>query len=358
MGGLALKTAHTRRYERAEFDIISVELLNTLRQTFKRVAMPLFYKNKKSFGDADLIVSMEGFNGNVRDYITNTFNPTEIFHNGNCYSFDYKELQVDLITLAPEHFDSNEMYLSYNDLGNFIGRIAQGFGLKYGQEGLWYEHYYKGMNIGRIQVSKDYREIFKFLGLSYERWEAGFDELEDIFNYIATSTYFNWNMFQLSKLNKINRERNLKRKSYMSFLEWMETNIKNDEYWAQSHSFEYKDMSLDDKSAYVDEIAKAFPNSDIMTEIRRLEYEECKSLYIKAKFNGGDVMRKYGLEGKALGDAMSGFKNHITNELEKARVIIAGDARYTNYENFILESSTKRIYEVFEEFLFKTLTNI
>ena len=152
MGGLALKNTPTRRYERAEFDVISVELLDILRQDFKRVAMPLFYKNKKSFGDADIIVSMEGFTRNVRDYITETFKPNEIFHNGNCYSFDYKELQVDVITLAPEHFDSNEMYLSYNDLGNFIGRIAQGFGLKYGQEGLWYEHYFKGGNIARIPI--------------------------------------------------------------------------------------------------------------------------------------------------------------------------------------------------------------
>jgi len=339
MGGLALKGKDTvtRRYERAEFDIISVELLDILKKDFKRVAMPLFYKNKKSFGDADLIVSMEGVNFNIRDYITTTFQPTEIFHNGNCYSFDYKELQVDLITLAPEHFDSNEMYLSYNDLGNFIGRIAQGFGLKYGQEGLWYEHYFKGSNIGRIQVSKDYREIYKFLGLSYERWEQGFDELEDIFDYIATCQFFNWELFQLSKLNKINRERNLKRKSYMSFLEWMDNNIKGDDYWAQSHSFQFKEMPADDKSGYIGEIVYHFPNSNIMIEIRRLEYEYCKSLYVKAKFNGGDVMRKYGLEGKALGDAMSGFKKHVET--------------YSNYEELIITSSSWRIYKLFDKYL-------
>jgi hypothetical protein len=127
MGGRALKSVQTRRYERTEFDEISVELMDMLKSDFKRVAMPLFYKNKKSFGDADIIVSMEDFNGNMRDYILKKFNPNEIFHNDNCWSFDYKELQVDLITVAPEDFDTNEMYLSYNDLGNFVGRIAQGF---------------------------------------------------------------------------------------------------------------------------------------------------------------------------------------------------------------------------------------
>jgi len=335
MGGLALKKAHTRRYERAEFDIISKELIDTLRKDFKRVAMPLFYSNKKSFGDADLIVSMEGFDRNVRDYIVETFNPIEIFHNGNCYSFDYKELQIDLITLAQEHFDSNEMYLSYNDLGNFIGRIAQGFGLKYGQEGLWYEHYYKGMNIGRIPISKNYKEIFKFLGLSYERWEAGFDELEDIFVYIATSPYFNWEMFQLDKLNKINRDRNLKRKSYMSFLEWMDHNVADDD-----HKYIFKDTYLDNKDAYIDVIDEHFPEARVMTEIRRLEYEECKKLYIKAKFNGGDVMRKYDLKGKELGDAMSGFKKTIDSIFKDE-----------TYDDYIINHSIEDIYKDFELYL-------
>ncbi len=305
--------------------------MDILKKDFKRVAMPLFYKNKKSFGDADLIVSMEGFNGNVRDYITNTFHPNEIFHNGNCYSFDYKELQVDLITLAPEHFDSNEMYLSYNDLGNFIGRIAQGFGLKYGQEGLWYEHYFKGMNIGRIQISKDYREIYGFLGLSYDRWEAGFDELEDIFEYISTCKFFNWEMFQLSKLNRINRERNLKRKSYMSFLEWMDKNVADD-----NHLY---DFSVKTQEEYNELINKEFPNANLELEIRRLEYEYCKSLYIKGKFNGGEVMRRYGFEGKELGKVMSEFKQYVH------------DGIFGDYEECMLQQTKETIYSLFESYL-------
>jgi hypothetical protein len=129
MGGRALKgeNTFTRRYEREEFEQLSKELMVTLKDTFKRVEMPLFYKNKQSFGDADIILSMEDFNGNMRTYIEDTFSPNEIFHNGNCWSFDYKELQIDLITVAGEDFDSNYNYLSYNDLGNYIGKIAHGF---------------------------------------------------------------------------------------------------------------------------------------------------------------------------------------------------------------------------------------
>jgi len=60
---------------------------------------------------------MDGFYGNMNDYIDATFKPNEIFHNGNAWSFDYKELQVDFITCADEDYDSNYHYLAFNDLG-------------------------------------------------------------------------------------------------------------------------------------------------------------------------------------------------------------------------------------------------
>jgi hypothetical protein len=333
MGGLALKNLDkpTRRYDREEFDAISVELMDILKNDFSRATMPLFYKNKKSFGDADILVSMDGFNKDVREYIINTFNPNEIFHNGNCWSFDYKELQIDLITVSGDDFDTNEMYLSYNDLGNFIGRIAQGFGLKYGQQGLWYEHYFKGSNIARIDISKNYEDIFKFLGLSYERYLEGFDELEDIFEYISTCKFFNWKMFQMDKLNKINRDRNLKRKSYMSFLEWMDRNVADDE-----HLYQF-DKTQDE---YNKMIAEAFPYANLELEIRRVEYEYCKSLYVKSKFSGRTVMDTYGLEGKQLGEAMIGFKTFIEN-----------NSRKMSYDDFIIDNSIEDIHSTFNLYL-------
>ena len=331
MGGNALKIAKTRRYDRAEFDVISVELMDTLKKSFARVAMPLFYKNKLSFGDADIMVSTEGLNFGLREYIVETFAPIEIHHNGNCWSFDYKELQVDLITIAPEQFDSNYNYLSYNDLGNYIGKIAHGFGFKYGQEGLVYDHYFKGSNIGRVLVSKDYDKIYEFLGLDYNRWREGFNELEDIFTFIGESKFFNWEYLQLENNNRINRERDAKRKSYQSFLSWIDENVKDD-----NHRFPFSK----DKAEYVDAANKFFPEAGLELEIRRLEYEHCRNLYIKGKFNGGDVMRKYGLKGKELGDAMSGFKNIIGKIFPEE-----------TYEDYIINSSVAEIYSDFDVFL-------
>jgi len=331
MGGLALKNTVTRRYEREEFETISLELTNTLKQVFKRVEMPLYYKDKESFGDADILVSTENFHINMRDYIVEVFAPNEIFHNGNCWSFDYKELQVDLITVSEEDFDTNYNYLSYNDLGNYLGKIAHGFGVKYGQQGLVYDHYFRGSKIGRITVSKDYDKIYGFLGLSYDRWKEGFNSLEEIFAFVSESPFFNWEYLQLENNNRINRERDVKRKSYMSFLDYIDKNCKDDD-----HRYPYEK----DKSVYIDMLAELFPESNITMEIRRMEYEECKSLYIKAKFNGGEVMRRFGLKGKELGDALTGFKS-VMNNLVPAE----------DYEFYILNTSSEEIYNDFENYL-------
>ena len=300
MGGHALKNTFTRRCDREEYDRLVGELTPIFEKKFARVGFPLFYKSKETFGDIDILVEVTE-NDNVYEYIKETFSPNEIFSNGNCYSFDYKEIQVDVITTIGAHYASNLMYLSYNDLGNMIGRLAHPFGLKYGQEGLWYEYYdLSGHNLGKIPVSKDFRKIYDFLQLDYSRWEQGFDKLEDIFEFVASSIYFDWRQYQMETLNHINRERNLKRKSYMSLLDWIETNGKKQEY-------EFKP----NKNDYVNFIDDNFPEANLPTEIRRLEYEKAKKLYIQSKFNGTKISRKFGLFGPELGKAIVGYKKFV-----------------------------------------------
>jgi hypothetical protein len=332
MGGHALKSVETRRCSREEFDELANELVSILKNYFKDVAIPLFFRNKDSFGDIDIICSVDSsFNMDMRDFITQMFSPGEIFHNANCWSFDYKQIQIDLLTTSPEHFDSNCMYLSYNDLGNFIGRLAQCFGMKYGQEGLWYKHKFKGQYIDEIPVSKDYYKIFDFLDLDYNRYLEGFNDLEDIFQFVYKSKYFVGARYQLDQLNKINRDRNLKRKSYMSFLDWIE----------KQPVKEYEFKTIEE---YHDIINEAFPEASLIENIRRIEYKYCKSLYIKSKFNGGDIMKRFGIEGKALGELIPKFKDFITYRYSEIYP-------KNTFEEFILDSDKDVIFDEFEFFL-------
>jgi len=328
MGGRALKLTYTRRYERDEFLTVKDEIFDIMSSTFKKYSIPRYFADKESFGDIDIIVSLEGFEGDMRTYIESTFEPNEIFHNGNAYSFDYKELQVDFITCEPEYYVSNYHYLAFNDLGNLTGRLSHKIGLKYGQEGLWYNHYYNGQNVGKVMISTDYSEIFDFLDLDYTKWIEGFNTLEEIFDYVTTSKYFNPEDYKLENLNKINRERNLKRASYMSFLEYVEEKGANPNY----------DIGFNEatKENILDVVNGWFPNCEILKQIDILEYNIERKKESKDKFNGGMVITKYGIEGKELGTAMTKFRSHI-------------DDIYHDYDSFILSRKRSAIYRIFEE---------
>jgi len=266
----------------------------------------------------------------MNEYIKKTFNPNEIFHNGNVWSFDYKEIQVDFITCAPEDFDSNYHYMAFNDLGNFIGRLAQSIGLKYGQEGLWYNHYSDNKATKtKIIISKDYPKIFKFLDLNYNRWITGFDTLEDIFEYVITSKYFNAPMFQLSELNKINRERNVKRKSYMSFLEYIDGKDSHPEY--------DKGRIKLIKNNIINVIRTEFPLANIDLHLAEIEYNTARKKLISLKFNGQIIKDKYNLNGKDLGESIINFKLYV----DKVHEI--------SFNEFIVASSIDYIYGTFEQ---------
>lgn len=323
MGGRALKgeNTYTRRYSREEFETVSKELLGTLKQHFKNAVIPLFFESKESFGDIDIIVNTDGFKRQMEEFIKTEFKPNEIFHNGNCWTFDYKEVQVDLILSSGEHYYNHFFYMSYNDLGNFIGRLAHSLGLKYGQEGLWYNHYYKGTKLGRIIICKEYPKIFDYLNLDYDRWVDGFDSLEEIFEFVTKSKYFNPAMYQLDSLNKINRDRNLKRKSYMSFLEYIDERYYNGDIDSTDKFF---DVALKNDKNYLlnfknikdidlKQLQKDFPKCDVLLTVSEFEYKHARKTLITQKFNGRIIMEMFPeIKGKEMGNFITEFKAWVS----------------------------------------------
>src|SRR5574343_224771 len=164
MGGLAL--AHiTRRYQKEEFIPVTDEICSILLRVFKGARMPKWFESKESFGDADFLVNSTGIDFNVKEKLVELFNPTEIIANGNVITFDYKQLQVDVILTPEENWEIAYQYFSYNDIGNLIGRYAHRFGLKYGFDGLRYDYRHEDKVHGEITVSKDIKDILDFLGL-------------------------------------------------------------------------------------------------------------------------------------------------------------------------------------------------
>lgn len=218
MGGTALKIAKTRRYEKDEFVKVTNELSSILSK-YGQFELTKSYKSKDSFGDADFLYKDEGLK--IYDLIKEVFNPTEIFVNTSVYSFDYKELQVDIIKIREDNWESAVTYYSYNDINNLIGKIARGFGLSWGFDGLKYKLFTKNRNLlGTIYLTKDKDRAFSLLGFDPKKFDDGFEDLEDMFNYIVSNKYYDKDQFLFEKQTKVNRDRDKKRKTYNNFLEF------------------------------------------------------------------------------------------------------------------------------------------
>jgi len=319
MGGNALKEVTTRRYKYSEYISLCADVLNKLKAEFTDCECNVIkaYRSKESFGDMDVMLEVTpGYD--YKEMIERLFSPNQIVKNGHVWSFDYKEFQIDLILLAYEIFDIAGIYFSYNDLGNFMGRIAKKMGFKYGHEGLMYVINDGDYQFAEIPVTTDHYKIFDFLGYDIERYFEGFNTMEDVFKFASSSPYFHKDIFLLHNRNHKARVRDAKRKSYHDFLEWMET--------AEGLP-EYEWLSYESKGSYLTEeehapfLKKAFEMFIGFEDKYHKAMEEFqKNLDFKQKFNGALVMELTGLEGKELGQFMQ-FMRELSAGYQKEIIL-------------------------------------
>jgi hypothetical protein len=149
--------------------------------------IPVAYRNKKDYGDVDILLDAGYVQGNPNwdKDLMQDLGVTEFKKVRNVHSMLYQNFQVDIFLLKTNSLDTCWNFMSYNILGNLIGRIYHKFNLRYGEDGLFYV--LRGFNnhvSKEIIVSRDMRKILEFIGLSYQRWRKGFDNVEEIFDYI------------------------------------------------------------------------------------------------------------------------------------------------------------------------------
>lgn len=326
MGGkaLALQGVQTRRYNTGEFLQLADELIPRIKLLFNTdVHLVEYYHTKESHGDMDLLVLNTGNLGNIRDKIQKEFNPTAINCNGNCTSFDYKELQIDIISQPAGNWETAKIFFGMDPSGNLFGKISHSLGLKYGFDGLKFIYRYNGKRLGEITISKDNRKIFEFLGYDYDRYLQGFDTKQEIFDYVISSKYFNPVKFQMENLTGIDRKRNRKRQTYQEFLVYINSRTFDTPYKFKS------------KLAYRKDIDAFFPEANFMAKLKEFRAKEKMRKIIASKFNGNLVMGWTGLGGKELGKCLSDFANYI-------------EVNYTHFREFILKSKPEYIKETFD----------
>ena len=210
MGGNALKHTTVKRLDRADFLRVSETVTKALLAAIPgaRVSVIPAYGSKADFGDLDVLVTTEhvqaaGGGDFLQKLARETFHATDLFKNGNVLSFDYRAtanqtepgFQVDVIIMPESFFDYALFYYSYNDLGNLIGRTAHKAGLTHGHAGLWFYMRDKDYLFRSILLTRDHPTALSFLGYDPERFAQGFEQLEDLFEYVAGSEFFNSDIY-------------------------------------------------------------------------------------------------------------------------------------------------------------------
>ena len=321
-----MKQYNVERLTKEQYDEVLSALTITL--PYKTVAIPS-YRLKDSFGDCDLLTTStdEAFEKNLsKDFIL-----LGKKKNGSVTSYALKygsfpQFQFDLIKAKEESFKFNYNYLSYNDLGNLIGRVAAAFGFKFAHNGLyllaWYDHKGEERSVVRVKEEaktndhaehrmeklfiSNFDEALEFLGFDSLRFAQGFDTVDDILDFVASSKYFCKDFFLFENRNHDQRKRDVKRPTYLRALE-------------------YFDALTETKSR--DEVTRAF-RANVATKypsivnIKRSMRKQVRREYLFfRRLSSRRVVWLYGrlfdrqLEGVALGNMMKFLKNNCDKSL-------------------------------------------
>lgn len=300
MGGNAIKNAV--RVDASTYKTASNHVCNMIGCAGYHTSIIQAYREKDSFGDIDIIVPSSMFKDlspiEIANIVGGQFAP--FTKNGPVLSVglamsDTDYLQVDLISTPEDEWSFALNYFSWNDIGNLIGRIAHKMGLKFGHNGLWMP-LRDGSNLfHEICVTKNFSEALVFLDYDPARYAQGFNNLEEIYQYVTTSKYFNPDIYLLDNRNHTARVRDRKRPVYMQFLKWLDDK--------KTGMYEFSKNKAD----YYPEIFTVFPDSWVDYNDAMTEHVVVKGN--KKKYNGDIVSKLLKIKGKDLGVWMSKAKN-------------------------------------------------
>jgi hypothetical protein len=299
MGGTALGY-QARRITTAERDRIFDEIASDFSHYWMRIVQS--YRSKDDHGDIDIVAI--GNADEIHRAVEGRYLPSATYKNGHSFSFDYQGVQIDLIVeSSAARADMLLDYFAWNDLGNFIGRVARSLNFKYGHMGLVYPLRLSDHKTEEIFISSDIVRILDFLGYDPTLWLRGFDTKEDVFEYAASSKFFNAQYFALEAQAHADRIRNKKRKMYQGFLEYIEA--KNIQPLPK----------LTDEERHVHLMrAEALFKTNIRDEIARRQEEYAAMAVLKQKFTGELAREWTGLEGKVLGELVNAFRREVCDE--------------------------------------------
>lgn len=323
MGSGALKNYNPIRVTQETRQWLSpslIQILNEIRPGFRIGEVPA-YRSKQDFGDLDFVVESGWFGGreNPIEVFANRVGPTSgpiIVRNGGVNSIGVwvgdavaapGVFQVDLISAPTDRYDFTMSYLSWNDVGNLVGRIARRADLKFGHDGLWYTVRQGTRFFEEVLITLDFWKALDFLGFDPLWWKDGFTEIEEIHEFVRASRYMTAEAFFAR--NQRDRYRDEKRPVYGGFVQGLEADPPK----------EGQPIPREGQECY-DWVVGYFPEAkgaiDEAIERARLRVEA------RDKFTATQVMRLTGITGPPLGEVMSSIRAQWPDQATMDRAIV------------------------------------
>jgi hypothetical protein len=319
MGGNALSCTSVRMTKN-NYERMAAECVAKLKALYPsaRVNDIVAYRSKPDFGDLDIALDADNYDPYQA---AAALDAVEVVRNGPVTSIGvlvrpevpHREgnvFQVDLIKLGTEEFEFSFQYYSNNDAGNLAGRVAKSMFTSLRHDGLYFYHRAGDYKFREILLTRDYGKALAFLGYDPARFAEGFESLEDIFKFIASTEFFTNEIFLLENRNYTARVRDRKRKTYCEFLKWCEVT-------PGLSAYEFPE----DKSVWLPRIIEHFPQFEIDYAQSLTDLAEQQA--VKAKFNGEWVTQLTGFQGKELGFLMKRFKESFES-VEAQRAFVLG----------------------------------
>lgn len=301
MGGNALKT---KRLLANDYKLLEKDIIERVSKLFPetKIAIPKYFSSKESFGDMDILFEKNIDLDEVMEKINLEFNPSKSFYSKeHLYSFENNDFQIDLIFIKPEDFEFAKEYYSYNDLGIFIGRIADSFGIKYGSSGVYYtlgkiqNNHTFFQNKNKIHITRDYDKALDLLGFDVERYHRGFNNMEEIYKFVTDSQYFTKASYKRESQNNANFHRNKTRKNFVEFQKLL------------NEGFEDKNIPFEHyRTIGMDLVHKKFPDF-------RAKYDdyvkECNTnMLFCERFNGKRIIKVANVTDMEISSVLEQFK--------------------------------------------------
>lgn len=328
MGGNLFKLG---RRSRSDYLVIEARVRTTLDGLLgDHYRIPRYYASKPDFGDLDVVVSQAAIDerGGWAWFCEATAEQLGVRESksvGHVYSTLVHDLpsdppsdppqglQVDYFIRRPELLEPTFNYLSFNDLGNLIGKLARRLGLKYGEDGLSYVFRRESQPSYRrdLLVSRDWPQILAFLELDVAAWTAGFDRLEDMFAWTVASPYFSVAPYE----NHAHRAEQAQRARKTELRARTRTTMNRFLAWLEQEGIHKRYEPRTGSDAYVETIAAAFPEAELIAALADERAREAIDLALRQKFSGDLVRDWTGLDGKQLGAFLRRFTAAYSNEV-------------------------------------------